>query len=193
MDKELEDKMDSVAEEFNKLITPELKEKMLRKLGLRVEELTNENRELKESEQDANAKVSECREVIAAQNRDSANKLNRIKDLEESMKMAREDLERHHKLRINPDGHLEIYKQAHEAYGDHQFVMLMEKCAELAIEASKIFRGKIRFEKFCEEMADVEIMIAQMKWIFRDEDLTKHVEDWKVRKIKRLAGRVRKQ
>lgn len=89
----------------------------------------------------------------------------------------------------------DIYIKAHKLWGDAQFVVLMEECAELQKEASKAFRGNVNFEGFSEEIADVEIMIGQMKAIFdanSDGWFSEHVEVWKEKKLRRLAERIKK-
>ena len=54
--------------------------------------------------------------------------------------------------------------EAIEDYGIHsQFVIAMEEMAELTQALSKRLRGAQNVENIAEEIADVEIMIAQIK------------------------------
>ena len=61
----------------------------------------------------------------------------------------------------------EIYQQAIETYGkDAQLKMAIEEMAELTQAICKSFRGKDNLDNIIEEIADVEIMLAQLKIIF---------------------------
>lgn len=62
----------------------------------------------------------------------------------------------------------ELYERALNRFGfKSQLGILQEECAELIVAASKIKRGKQRnFDNFFEELADVEIMIEQIKTFF---------------------------
>ena len=62
--------------------------------------------------------------------------------------------------------------------------MLVEECAELIVAVNHYDRGKITIEDLFSEVADVEIMIGQMKtWI---EDTTVNFEKIKQEKLERL-------
>jgi len=79
----------------------------------------------------------------------------------------------------------EIYRKAFRKWGSHNQVgILQEECAELIVASSKWFRGDSpAFEYgFIEELADVEIMIEQMKLII-DQNKFNEI---KTTKIKRL-------
>lgn len=81
----------------------------------------------------------------------------------------------------------DIYRQALEKWGaDLQIVMVFEEMAELQKELSKNMRGKLNIYNIAEEIADVEIMLEQMKLLFSIEN---DVEEWKKAKIERLAKR----
>lgn len=68
-----------------------------------------------------------------------------------------------------------------------QLGMMAEECAELAQASNKMVRGADRaYEMFVEEIADVEIMIAQMRMIFAD--LPNKVEIAKIQKLKKFEG-----
>ena len=83
----------------------------------------------------------------------------------------------------------EIYRQALEKWGKiPQTIMLFEEMAELQKELSKNLRGKDNIYSIAEEIADVEVMIEQMKLLFEIED---DVKVWKYRKLKRLEERLR--
>lgn len=84
---------------------------------------------------------------------------------------------------------IEIEKRAIEAYGkDAQLKMAIEEMAELTQAICKSFRGKDNLDNIIEEIADVEIMLAQLKLIYKlnkNEVLVKKVE-----KLRRLEERL---
>lgn len=82
----------------------------------------------------------------------------------------------------------EIYKKVVEEYGkDAQLKMAIEEMAELTQAICKSFRGKDNVDNIIEEIADVEIMLAQLKIIFE-------IEPYKVniRKGLKLVGLMQK-
>lgn len=61
----------------------------------------------------------------------------------------------------------EICKRAVEQYGKQpQIIMAMEEMSELIQALSKSIRGKENVDNIAEEIADVEIMLMQLKMIF---------------------------
>lgn len=80
-----------------------------------------------------------------------------------------------------------IFKAAINNFGEtNQLHMLLEEMSELQKEVCKSMRytKKQYREKVAEEIADVEIMLEQVKMIFNiDED----VEGWRLDKVVRLA------
>lgn len=61
----------------------------------------------------------------------------------------------------------EIYSKVIKKYGfEHQLIVAIEELSELQKELTKALRGKIRIDKLHEEIADVEIMICQLKMIY---------------------------
>lgn len=82
----------------------------------------------------------------------------------------------------------EIYRQAIEKWGaESQIYMLFEEMSELQKEICKNKRGKANFHRIAEEIADVEIMIGQMKLLFSIKDA---VENFKKYKLERLKDRL---
>ena len=81
-----------------------------------------------------------------------------------------------------------IYKRALEKWGvETQIKMCIEELAELIqtlIKYGRKINGSNKND-IAEEIADVELMIEQMKVVF---DIHKEVEEWKHEKIKRLEG-----
>lgn len=81
----------------------------------------------------------------------------------------------------------EVFKAALDKWGATQVVVAVEELSELQKELCKYLRRKARLSNIAEEMADVEIMLAQLKIKFRN---TEEVEMWRKFKIDRLEGRL---
>ena len=82
---------------------------------------------------------------------------------------------------------MNIYEEAIKEYGDtSQIGMMVEEASELILALRHFDRGRNTFKNVCEEIADVEIMCAQMRIIFGNEI----VEDCKSKKLKRLQKRL---
>lgn len=87
-----------------------------------------------------------------------------------------------------------MYQKAIEAFGvDNQLFQLDEEMAELIKAVNKWRRnqrpGNEAFvDGVAEEIADVEIMLDQLKIILGITDTD--IEDWKYRKIKRLSENI---
>ncbi len=81
-----------------------------------------------------------------------------------------------------------LYRKAIEVWGDAaQQLMVVEECAELIRAIMKSWRGYEAVAEICEEIADVEIMIEQMRVIF-DEIF---IDACKEEKLERLAKRIK--
>ena len=88
----------------------------------------------------------------------------------------------------------DVLKQAIEIFGiTQQMDMAMEECAELIVALNKIKRSTIidqnkAVDDMLSEVADVEIMIEQIKIMFSGYEA---VESAKKEKLARLAHRVK--
>jgi NTP pyrophosphatase (non-canonical NTP hydrolase) len=82
----------------------------------------------------------------------------------------------------------EILTAAISKYGKQaQMLMVLEEMSELQKEICKNFRGKNNTEEIADEIADVEIMLGQLRIMFDIEDMVqKHVSF----KLDRLAKRM---
>lgn len=81
-----------------------------------------------------------------------------------------------------------VFQTAIEQYGTFaQTLMLLEEMSELQKEICKSWRGKDNREQIAEEIADVEIMLAQVKIIY---DVAEDAEKWRNAKVKRLWERL---
>lgn len=82
----------------------------------------------------------------------------------------------------------EVLQRALDTYGSlPQIVMVFEEMSELQKELCKYLRGKYSPASIAEEIADVEIMIEQMKMLFCCAD---EVRDVRRRKVERLKERL---
>jgi len=79
-----------------------------------------------------------------------------------------------------------VCKSADEKFGvDAQVFMAIEEMAELMKELSKAYPGKNNGDEIRSEIADVEIMMMQMRYIFDIKDAGS-IDDIKQEKLARL-------
>ena len=82
-----------------------------------------------------------------------------------------------------------VLNQAIRKWGpDMQQAVAIEEMSELTKELCKYKRGAQNFKQIAEEIADVEIMMEQLKIMF---DCHRQVEVYKEDKIKRLDERIK--
>lgn len=85
-----------------------------------------------------------------------------------------------------------VLGEAISAFGaSNQMIVCIEELSELQKELTKTLRGKINREHLIEEMADVEIMLEQLKIIFNINEL--ELNEAKYNKIKRLKENIRER
>ena len=82
----------------------------------------------------------------------------------------------------------ELYEKAFNQWGDKQLVVAIEELAELQKELTKALRGKPNRGNIAEEIADVEIMVEQVRQYF---NLGIAVEVVKKHKLERLEERLK--
>lgn len=81
-----------------------------------------------------------------------------------------------------------IYKAAINKWGnDHQITVAIEEMSELTKELCKYKRGNQNITNMVKEIADVEIMVEQLKIIF---DVYESVKEEKEFKLERLRKRI---
>ena len=89
---------------------------------------------------------------------------------------------------------IKLLKQAIEKWGvEAQLNLAEEECAELIVELKKFRRGRNHKDDVCGEIADVEIMCAQLRLMFDSPvDITCNstVDYIKAQKLERLRGRI---
>ena len=84
-----------------------------------------------------------------------------------------------------------VFKQALDTYGaEAQTLVAFEEMAELEKELCKHARGRDNRDAIAEEIADVLIMLEQMMLLHDCKDA---VADFRLRKIKRLAERLKEE
>lgn len=77
-----------------------------------------------------------------------------------------------------------VLQSAINEYGAYaQSMMLLEEMSELQKEICKSYRGKDNAEQIAEEIADVEIMLAQIKMIYGVEEETRRYRESKVNRL----------
>lgn len=82
----------------------------------------------------------------------------------------------------------DTYAEAVRTYGKQsQIVLAMEEMSELTKELSKNLRGRNNTTALAEEIADVEIMLEQLKTIYRNRALVDRV---RAKKLIRLSDRI---
>lgn len=81
-----------------------------------------------------------------------------------------------------------IFEEALAYYGSEaQIKMLYEEMAELQLAVCKNGRGTDNLDNIAEEIADVGIMLDQMRLLFNVEERS---EEIRLEKVARLAGRM---
>ena len=85
-----------------------------------------------------------------------------------------------------------IFKKAKRLWGlSSQVLMLVEELNELAVASLHLLRNSkdktVSLENFAEEIADVELMIAAMKYYFRN---TTKIAEYRMKKEARLRKRL---
>ncbi len=85
----------------------------------------------------------------------------------------------------------EVYEKLLKKYSlNKQYVVAIEELAELQKELTKALRSLGNIDHTAEEIADVEIMIEQLKYCNRESQLSQKVEYWKYKKMKRIKEMV---
>ena len=85
----------------------------------------------------------------------------------------------------------QILYKAIKTYGvDAQMKMAIEEMSELTKELCKNFRGKDNKEQIAEEIADVEIMVEQLKIMFGCSVEVMRFKEWKMARLEERLERV---
>ena len=90
------------------------------------------------------------------------------------------------KLTIEADK--DLYSRAVSTFGEtSRLILAIEEMSELIKELSKYTRGRENIGGICEEMADVEIMLEQLKIVFRNRAA---VDYHRSQKLQRLSDKL---
>lgn len=78
-----------------------------------------------------------------------------------------------------------IYQKLLDKFGDKQIIVAIEELSELQKELCKYLRDKYNEENLIEEIADVEIMLEQIRIYFDlDEKEINKIKDFKLERTK---------
>lgn len=85
-----------------------------------------------------------------------------------------------------------IYKDALEIFGaTSQKIMLLEEMSELTKELCKELRDRGNIDNIAEEVADVEIVLAQIKQIYNISDKVKEQKNYKLHRFSQRMAEIR--
>ncbi|MBQ9732648.1 MAG: hypothetical protein IJV74_00260 [Clostridia bacterium] len=83
----------------------------------------------------------------------------------------------------------EVYRAAFDSYkSENQLIVAVEELSELQKELCKVLRGEGNSEALAEEMADVTIMLEQLRIIFKAEEVVDLHMDMKIRRTAEKLG-----
>ena len=95
---------------------------------------------------------------------------------------------------MNKEQEIAIYKEAIELFGTlSQKIMVIEEMSELAKELCKELRDRGNIENIAEELADVEITLAQIKMIYDIENMVEEHKDFKLKRFSSRMKEIRQQ
>lgn len=78
--------------------------------------------------------------------------------------------ERHSALQ--PDAHIDLYRRTLAVWGEQaQYDQSIEECAELSVALLHYRRAKGSRQAVIDEMADVILMLGQLRWMFGPQEV----------------------
>lgn len=90
--------------------------------------------------------------------------------------------------KLTTEANDDIYSRAVNTFGEtSRLILAIEEMSELTKELSKYIRGRQNIGGICEEMADVEIMLEQLKIVFRNRAA---VDYHRSQKLQRLSDKL---
>lgn len=85
---------------------------------------------------------------------------------------------------MNKDQENQLYQDAIDFFGDlSQKVMVIEEMSELTKELCKELRDRGNIDHIAEELADVEITLAQIKLIYGIDELVQQHKEFKLNRF----------
>jgi NTP pyrophosphatase (non-canonical NTP hydrolase) len=95
---------------------------------------------------------------------------------------------------MKEDQEKQILNRAVTFFGDEsQKIMAIEEMSELIKELTKELRSRGDVEHIAEEIADVEIMLSQLKIIYNVHDKVASVRDYKLNRISKIMDELEKK
>jgi len=98
---------------------------------------------------------------------------------------------------VNKEETIKLFNEAIGLWGaDSQIRMMFEEMAELTKALCKLDRSKNSPEdtlNVCEEITDVEIVLEQMKLIFRNDDYRASIRNQKLERLKEKVEKAKKE
>lgn len=83
----------------------------------------------------------------------------------------------------------EVYRMAVACFGKPpQKLMAIEEMSELTKAICKDFRGNLNMENLVEEMADVQIMLEQLKIIYDAHEAVDAAMELKIKRLRQLLN-----
>ena len=83
-----------------------------------------------------------------------------------------------------------VFEAAIKHFGpEHQERKLLEEMSELQKEICKFWDGEQNLDRIADEMADVEIVLDQMKLIFQNGGLVQQHREYKVDRLMRTLAK----
>ncbi len=93
-----------------------------------------------------------------------------------------------HHSALQPDPHIDLYRRTLALWGEQaQYDQSIEECAELSVALLHYRRAKASRQIVIDELADVILMLGQLRWMFGPEEVDLAVER-KRAKLERLLG-----
>jgi NTP pyrophosphatase (non-canonical NTP hydrolase) len=78
---------------------------------------------------------------------------------------------------MKEDEHIELYRRTLKKWGEQaQFDQAIEECAELTTALLHYRRDKVNLNAVIDELADVALMVGQLRWMFGDEKVERALE-----------------
>lgn len=111
-------------------------------------------------------------------------------EIRAKLKYVVEELEqcKSENAKLSTEANDDLYSRAVSTYGEvSRLILAIEEMSELTKELSKYIRGRQNIGGICEEMADVEIMLEQLKIVFRNRAA---VDYHRAQKLQRLGDKL---
>ena len=95
---------------------------------------------------------------------------------------------------MTPEQEKQVFNRIIAFFGDEsQKIMAIEEMSELIKELTKELRDRGDVEHIAEEIADVEIMLSQLKIIYNVHDKVASVRDYKLNRISKIMDELERK